>query len=165
MFVLLGLLFTEVIQWRRDAGYNRAVEQGQYELAAQIGRGERGEAARAYATPDEDFERKVVLLASQSAGGSAAGDALYNLANLYLRRAFGTVGEGDLDVVVPLVEQAKQHYRLLLTADPTDWDAKYNLSLALAVLPEEAAQESDEELNPERSERAISTIRVEEQLP
>lgn len=165
MAVLLALLLLEVSHWRRDAAYNDALHRQDYERAAQVAVGARATAARAHATPDARFEDKVMLLSGLSEGGSVPGDALYNLANLYMRRALTLDAEEDRDILVPLVEQAKQHYRTVLASRPGDWDAKFNLELALTVLPEVPAEEADEEFNPERSERAISKMRVEEQLP
>ena len=165
MTVLLLLLVAELNHWRRDMLYNDALAVGDYERAAGVAAGPRAEAARAFATPDTSFDDKVVLLSRLSLAGTEASDALYNLANLYLRRAITLDLEQDQDIVVPLVEQAKQHYRTLLESRPDDLDAKFNLELALSLLPEVAALDPDEEANPERSERAISTMRVEEQLP
>jgi mxaK protein len=165
MVALSLLLGMELLRWRNDATYNQAIIDGDYALAASVTDGARALAARAYATPDEQFDEKVVLLSQLTFGASEAGDPLFNLANLYLRRAIALDAQEDQDIVVPLVEQAKQHYRSLLEVRPDDWDAKFNLELSLTLLPEVEALESDEESNPERSERAISTMRVEEQLP
>ncbi len=166
MAALVVLLLLQINGWRRDLTYNEAVRAGDYALAARAADQDRAMAARAYATADGEFEEKVRLLSVlvQSGREPLADDARFNLANLYLRRALALDDE-DRDILVPLVEQAKQHYRTLLAADPDDWACRYNLELALTMLPETAEQAADEERNPERSERAISTMRVEEQLP
>ena len=57
-------------------------------------------------------------------------DALYNLGNLYLREALKNGAEAAIQSV-PLIELAKQSYRDLLRDNPMDWDARYNLELAL----------------------------------
>lgn len=166
---LLLVLLLEVRGWRHDGEYDAALRRGDYAAAAEQGVGRWGQAARAYALADDDFDAKVLAYARLSAGGEAsdaiARDARYNLANLYLRRALTLDVEADRDMLVPLVEQAKQLYRNLLAVDPGHYEAKYNLELALLLLPEGADVPADEERNPERSERAISTMRVEEQLP
>lgn len=167
--VLLALLVFEALDWRRDARYNAALIRGEYAVAADYGDARRALAAHAFSLPDRDFDAKVEawagLVSHGGAGDALARDARYNLANLYLRRALSLDPEEDRDLLVPLVEQAKQIYRSLLAADPARYDAKYNLELALLLLPETADVPADEERNPERSERAISNMRVEEQLP
>lgn len=67
-------------------------------------------------------------------------DALYNLANAYLRQ--GTVGAaGDSSAALEL---AKQRYRELLRTAPQHWDARYNLERALRLAPEDEATFADE---------------------
>lgn len=170
VMVALGALFLlEVDAWRRDLGYNAALAARDYEQAAREGLPRQSLAARAYGMDDEAFDDKVLawsrLMLGAEADDATARIARFNLANLYLRRAINLDLESDRDLLVPLVEQAKQHYRNLLIVDPSNFDAKYNLELTLLLLPEVADLPADEERNPERSERAISTMRVEEQLP
>ena len=169
MIALVLLLLLEADAWRRDIGYNRALAAQDYARAAVEGLPRQSQAARAYALEDEAFDEKVLdwsrLMLGNEVDPSLARNARFNLANLYLRRAINLDLESDRDLLVPLVEQAKQHYRTLLIDNPSDFDAKYNLELTLLLLPEVADLPADEERNPERSERAISTMRVEEQLP
>jgi mxaK protein len=68
--------------------------------------------------------------------------ALFNLGNMYVRQA---TGEGSPGLVksLPLLEQAKHRYRLLLRATPDDWDTRYNLERALWLSPE-ASESADE---------------------
>lgn len=63
--------------------------------------------------------------------------ALFDLANMYLRQGAGDGAEALRSL--PLVEQAKAHYRALLRVAPDDWDARYNLERALRVAPETVA--------------------------
>ncbi|HPG89446.1 MAG TPA: hypothetical protein PLD46_07305 [Hyphomicrobium sp.] len=60
--------------------------------------------------------------------------ALYNLANSRTRRAIALVGNGDLDGATALVNVAKGEYRLALRVAPDDWDAKYNLDVAMRMV-------------------------------
>ena len=62
-------------------------------------------------------------------------DARYNLGNLYLSEALKNGAEAAIQSV-PLIELAKQSYRDLLRDNPMDWDARYNLELALRLAPE-----------------------------
>jgi mxaK protein len=79
----------------------------------------------------------------QDAGTSnVARAALFNLGNMYVRQATGEGSPGPVKSL-PLLEQAKQRYRLLLRATPDDWDARYNLERALWLAPE-ASESADE---------------------
>lgn len=89
----------------------------------------------------------------------------YNLANLYFRRALELRESGDDDLAMPLIELAKQNYKEILRADSTDWDAKYNLELALVLAPETDEVDPLGELNPERSPRALTIIKSRKSLP
>lgn len=81
--------------------------------------------------------------------------ARYNLGNLYMRAALAN--RADAAQSLPLVELAKQSYRELLRLDPADWDARYNLELALRLAPE-VEQEIEEEAEPPEREQSISTL-------
>lgn len=60
----------------------------------------------------------------------------YNLGNVYLNRAMAEIDAGRVDQAIPLLNLAKQAYRRALTLDSRFWDAKYNLELAMSLLPE-----------------------------
>lgn len=60
----------------------------------------------------------------------------YNLGNIYLEQAVTHVENQELGRAIPLVELAKQAYRQALTLDSQYWDAKYNLEVAMRLLPE-----------------------------
>ncbi len=60
----------------------------------------------------------------------------YNLGNVYLHQAMAEVEAGRINQAVPLLTLAKQAYRQALTLDSGFWDAKYNLELAMRLLPE-----------------------------
>jgi mxaK protein len=89
----------------------------------------------------------------------------YNMANLYLQKASAAEQRGDHDLVIPLIELAKQIYRELLRANSSDWQAKYNLERALQLLPDVDEQEVADEVMPERSPRALGVVEVYDQLP
>ena len=89
----------------------------------------------------------------------------YNMANLYLQKASAAEQSGDHDLVIPLVELAKQIYRELLRENSNDWQAKYNLERALQLLPDIDQQETSEDVMPERSPKALGVVEVYEQLP
>lgn len=60
----------------------------------------------------------------------------YNLGNVYLSQALAEVEAEHINQAVPLLTLAKQAYRQALTQDSGLWDAKYNLELAMRLLPE-----------------------------
>jgi len=90
-------------------------------------------------------------------------DARYNLGNLYLREALKNGSEAAIQSV-PLIELAKQSYRDLLRDNPMDWDARYNLELALRLAPEvsdAAIAERGPEVWNKRVLRATPGFRIE----
>ena len=89
--------------------------------------------------------------------------ALYNLGNLYLNEALANGADAAVQSL-PLIELAKQSYRDLLRDDPMDWDARYNLELALRLAPEvsdAAVAESGPEVWNKRVLRATPGFRIE----
>jgi mxaK protein len=77
--------------------------------------------------------------------------ALFDLGNMYLRQGAG----GGTIRSVPMIEQAKARYRMLLRAAPDDWDTRYNLERALWLAPETADSADD----PDVKERHNVTVR------
>ncbi len=62
--------------------------------------------------------------------------ARYNLGNLYLEQAVQQVKAEHINEALPLLGLAKQAYRQSLALDSGNWDAKYNLEVAMRLLPE-----------------------------
>jgi mxaK protein len=62
--------------------------------------------------------------------------ARYNLGNLYLEQAVQQVKAMNMNAALPLAGLAKQAYRQALALDSGNWDAKYNLEVAMRLLPE-----------------------------
>ena len=79
--------------------------------------------------------------------------AQYNLANAYLRQ--GMRSDVPASRRGPMLELAKQRYRDLLRVMPNDWDARYNLELALRLAPENAEASTGEKIDPVKSVRVI----------
>lgn len=136
--------------------------------AALAGHSAPGENAR---VPEAQFASAIALARSgqtdaalnvykqliQNSRGSLRQAALYNVGNVHMRAAAHTTTQ-DATQALPLIELAKQSYREVLRQDPNNWDARYNLELALRLAPEfdeEALGEDDEE---GAEERAASTV-------
>ena len=69
----------------------------------------------------------------------------YNLGNLYLDQAIEQVQAFKVDQALPLAQLAKDAYRAALAQDSQYWAAKYNLEVAMCLLPEmDRFQASDE---------------------
>lgn len=74
---------------------------------------------------------------------------LYNMANARMRAAIRAIGKGDYDKAIPLVALAKSEYRSALRLDAADWDAKYNLDIAMRLvrdLPQAAGEDEEKPL-------------------
>ncbi len=100
----------------------------------------------------EAAETQFVRLIDRHGDEQSGQAARFNLANLYLREGLRTELPGA--TTRALLEIAKQRYRDLLQAQPADWDARYNLELALRASPE-LARDSTNKGPPPKSVRVI----------
>ncbi len=60
----------------------------------------------------------------------------YNLGNVYLTQAIDLAEAMQINEAVALASLAKQVYRQALSLNSRYWDAKYNLEVAIRLLPE-----------------------------
>lgn len=89
--------------------------------------------------------------------------AYFNRGNINLREALKlTASDGRQ---IPLVELAKQDYRSALALAPKMWNARYNLEVALRVVPEDPANAEDFEKNVISSQRSIESKAFKVDLP
>lgn len=80
--------------------------------------------------------------------------AQYDMANARLRTAIDHLESNDIDPAVPLVRLAKDGYRRALALDPGDWDAKYNLDIAMRLVRDfPQIETSGEDIPPEAARR------------
>lgn len=87
----------------------------------------------------------------------------YNRGNINLRAALDMT-QADARQL-PLIELAKQDFRRALAIDPTLWDARYNLEVALRAVPEDPAVNPDFEKNVISSQRSIESKAFKVDLP
>lgn len=92
-------------------------------------------------------------LINQNKHDSTARAAQYNLANAYLRQ--GMRSDVPASRKGPMLELAKQRYRDLLRVMPNDWDARYNLELALRLAPENTNSSAGDKGDPIKSVNVI----------
>ena len=69
----------------------------------------------------------------------------YNLGNIYLHLAIAKTEAMAVNDAMPLAALAKQAYREALALDSRLWDAKYNLEVAMRLLPEMDKISSEED--------------------
>ena len=84
--------------------------------------------------------------AALAAGPAERVRMLYNMANTRLRTAVGAIQQGQFDQATPQIALAKAEYRSALRLDPGNWDARYNLDVAMRLvrdLPRDAGEDAD----------------------
>ncbi len=154
-------------QWRRGERINAAIDAARGEVLADTALPE-ARFARALLLGQQgryDESLKLHKAFLQDAPPGLRQAALYNLGNLHLREALKS-GAEPAQQALPLVELAKQGYRDALRADPTDWNARYNLDRALWLAPDVEEPPAEESRSAVPSERTISTSRAErKELP
>ena len=89
--------------------------------------------------------------------------AYFNRANINLREALSLTSSDGRQI--PLVELAKQDYRSALALKPAMWNARYNLEVALRVVPEDPENDEDFEKNVISSQRSIESKAFKVDLP
>ncbi len=86
-------------------------------------------------------------IADRMAGSGAASERaelLYALGNAHMRQALTLFKSVPFRKVAPILSLAKAEYRQVVQLDPEDWDARYNYTLAAALVRDtEAAQPTE----------------------
>ncbi|MDH3527230.1 MAG: hypothetical protein OEM43_06965 [Gammaproteobacteria bacterium] len=162
---LSGAIVYELYRVTSAQQFNAALERDEFLEVNQ--RSARGRFATAYGLQQlGEFEEAIrAYVKVEPDNPELAAFVRFNLANLYLRRALALEGDANRDLVIPLIEMAKENYRELLRRDSQYWDAKYNLELALALLPDLEEKGSEDDIMPERSPRANTATPVRRELP
>lgn len=110
---------------------------------------------------DAAFEQFTLVLGSQQSEWLPA--AYFNRGNINLREAMTM--QGDDPRMIPLVELAKQDYRNALIQQPEFWDARFNLEVALRLVPEDPEIADNFKKQEIYSERSIETKAFKVDLP
>lgn len=163
----------EGMKLRRDLAFNAALDDGQ--AAAAAGHpGAHGKFALAYARQnDGDLDGALGTYGQLSEAeqhnvgvGTDLGERLrYNLSTLYLQKAVEAADEQSDQTRLPLVELAKQGFRDVLRENPQHWPSRYNLTRAIALVPDLLEFSAEEDRMPERSPRAPQEARAHDRLP
>jgi len=168
LMIISGLAVVLNLYWLHESRqFNMAIEQEAFEQVVQDP-SIHGLFAKAYLHQQQgEFDRALVeYIKIESVTDPTIRSAVkFNMANLYLRKGAEAERQGAKDLSEPLIELAKQHYRELLRDDSQDWSAKYNLEMALRLLPDLEQKPPVEDIMPERSPRALGTVESVEQLP
>jgi len=148
-------------RWFDAVHTNRAIADGS--IAEQkLPRAPQAVFAQAYflAARGEDERALDLYKRIQEEGGPLARASRYNAGNIHLRHALmlSQARGGDaFGALITPTELAKQAYRDVLRAEPRDWDARFNHERALRLRPD--AEDESAGGTPERSERAVTTMR------
>lgn len=87
----------------------------------------------------------------------------FNRANINLREALNLPDSDGRQI--PMVELAKQDYRSALALDPQMWNARYNLEIALRIVPEDPALADEFEKDVISDRRSIESKAFKVDLP
>ncbi|WP_305908857.1 MxaK protein [Methylomarinum sp. Ch1-1] len=82
----------------------------------------------------------------------------YNLGNIYLSQAIDYATELRFDEAMALTGLAKNAYRKALSINSRYWDAKYNLEVAMRLLPEMERINVEDEQENEKKGKPWTTI-------
>ncbi|WP_292757696.1 MxaK protein [Methylophaga sp. UBA2689] len=110
---------------------------------------------------DAALEQYTLVLGSQQTEWLPA--AYFNRGNINLREAMAM--DGNDPQMIPLVELAKQDYRSALKQQPEFWDARFNLEVALRLVPEDPEVNGNFKKQEIYSERSIETKAFKVDLP
>ena len=163
---LLGLGWA-LWTYRQAKSFNQAVAQQQWQQASEVNH-PFGVFAKAYALHQQGQYQAALTLygtLTQTADNALLIRLKFNMANAYLQQALAVNADNQRDLVLPLVELAKQSYRDVLQQQPQYWPAKYNLERALQLWPDAEEQAIQDWQAQERGPRAVIAKEADKELP
>jgi mxaK protein len=162
MLALPALL--ELRQWRKAAAANADIAAllGGHDIAPEwlAAASPRVLLARAvYFVRHERYGDALELLSLLETQGDARfrADVYYNQGNLQLTQALDRVGKSEIDRARVFAELAKEAYRRALLLAPGHWDAKYNLEVAMRLMPEMDRVSPADDESPEAESKRLWT--------
>ncbi len=94
---------------------------------------------------------------------SVRASSYFNRGNIHLRQA-QSIEVGELKRI-PLIELAKQDYRTALLIQPNLWDVRYNLEVALRMVPELPDEDAVFDQPTVSSEKSVESVGFRVDLP
>jgi len=160
--MVLAIVVDAGVLWRA-ARMNAQIASGQ-PIADSPGQPPELRFARAYAlaqAPAASGARDVALnhYRALQADARLGAAARFNSANLLVRQAIEVRAGPQPGQAIALLELAKEYYRDVLRADPSHWDARYNLERAQRLLPDPEEEEPGPVGQERNRERAVTTMR------
>ncbi len=105
----------------------------------------------------EEAQTLLDLGGSRMIDPSLRARLLYNHANARVRDAVTAIEKGDPAKAIPLTQLAKDEYRLALRLDPSNWDIKHNLDVAMRLVRDFPGYEGEAEEVPEDAPKNLWT--------
>lgn len=105
----------------------------------------------------EEAQTLLDLGGSRMTDPSLRARLLYNHANARVRDAVSAIEKGDPARAIPLTQLAKDEYRLALRLDPSNWDIKHNLDVAMRLVRDFPGYEGEAEEVPEDAPKNLWT--------
>lgn len=160
----LFFAFTTATQLWQTQDLNAYINNA--ELHDEMPKNEHAQFAQAfYAIEQDNKQRALGLLTHVITTDDAAlkASAHFNRGNINLRQA--QLLQLEDPKKIPLIELAKQDYRTALLLKPDLWDARYNLEIALNIVPEEPEGDGLFEKPIIDSQKSIESVGFKVDLP
>ncbi|AFJ01478.1 hypothetical protein Q7C_299 [Methylophaga frappieri] len=167
IFVIIAsvvwLISTAALGWQQEQLNRYIADPSLHEATPDNPRAYSAKAAQLVKDMETEKALENLTLALGFSNYQALPEVYYNRGNINLRKALSmSSADGRL---LPLIELAKQDYRSALQLNADLWEARYNLEVALRIVPEDPDLESDFEKNEISSQRSIESKAFKIDLP